>query len=124
MRAVAILISLTTLGCASTEAQRTTAEPERVFRNTLRWKTASEVDNFGFDVYRSESETGPFERVSEHPVQAAGTSDVPREYVWVDTRIDPRRVYYYYVESISMNGARERFTPVIRAEARMPAESP
>lgn len=123
------------LGCAAHAPPRTARppeapsppveaeEPEGGYTNTLRWKTASEVDNFGFDVYRSESEDGPFERLTERPVQGAGTSDVPSEYSWVDTAIDPRRAYYYYVESISMSGERERFTPVIRAKPKLEADA-
>ena len=146
MRHVAMLFFVVALGCGSAKAPRSQAparapESERApepgpqapepageekppYESKVRWKTASEVDNFGFDVYRAESEEGPFERVTERPIQGAGTSDVPQQYEWVDTRIDPRRAYYYYVESISMSGVRERFTPVIRAKPKLEPESP
>src|SRR5262245_5158985 len=29
-------------------------------RNTVRWSTSSELDSFGFDVYRGTAEEGPF----------------------------------------------------------------
>ena len=45
--------------------------------NTLKWTTASEVDNFGFDIFRGSSEDGPFERVNETPIAGAGTVDEP-----------------------------------------------
>jgi len=127
MRAAAMLVGLVALGCGSTAALRSEPPPAEVpppYANTLRWKTASEVDNFGFDVYRSDSEDGSFERVTERPIAGAGTSDLPQQYEWVDTRIDPRRAYYYYVESISMDGSRERFTPVIRAKPKLDPEEP
>jgi hypothetical protein len=92
------------------------------YKNTLRWTTASEVDNFGFDVYRGDSEEGPFERLTESPLAGAGTTDLTTEYVWEDEAIDPHRVYYYYVESISLQGVREQFTPIIRAPAKLTAE--
>lgn len=97
-------------------------EPE--YKNTLRWTTASEVDNFGFDVYRGDHEDGPFERLTESPIPGAGTTDLTTDYTWEDHEIDPRRVYYYYVESISLQGVREQFTPIIRAKAKLPAEQP
>lgn len=84
---------------------------------TLKWATASEVDNFGYDVYRSESEEGPFDRLTEDPIQGAGTTDEPSYYQYVDTTIDPQKDYYYYVESISIHGVRERFTPVQKVRA-------
>jgi hypothetical protein len=91
--------------------------------NTLRWKTASEVENFGFDVYRGDAEEGPFERLTETPIPGAGTVDEPQDYVFVDRTIDPRRAYWYYVESISLDGVRERFTPVFRAAPKIVDEA-
>lgn len=97
--------------------------------NVISWSTASEVDNFGFDVYRADAEDGPFVRLSEDIIRGAGTSDMPSEYRFVDDGIEPEREYFYYVESVSLAGERERFTPVIRAPAKpaspeTPAEAP
>jgi hypothetical protein len=102
-------------------AEEPAAEPE-TYDNTIRWATASEVDNFGFDVFRSESEDGPFEKLNDRVIEGAGTSDEPQRYQFVDDTIDPRKTYYYYVESISMSGTRERFTPVGKAKPKIPPE--
>lgn len=98
--------------------------PEPVYKNTISWATASEQDNFGFDIYRSQDPEGPFIRLNKSPVEGAGTVDEPRSYEWVDATIDPRETYYYYVESISMAGIRERFTPVGRADPKIPPAVP
>ena len=92
--------------------------------NRLRWSTASEVDNFGCHIYRSLSEDGPFERITAEPIPGQGTTDEPSFYEYVDEAIDLRRDYFYYVESVSMSGQRERFTPVIKAKAKQPPEDP
>jgi len=84
-------------------------------RNVIRWSTASEVDNFGFDVYRAEQEEGPFACITKQPVSGAGTSDEPVKYEYVDETITSGTQYYYYVESIAMNGTREKFTPTFKA---------
>lgn len=93
------------------------AAEERI-ANTPKWSTASEMENFGFDVYRGDSEEGPFERLTTAPIQGAGTSDEPHSYSYRDDSIDPCRDYWYYVESISTGGAREKFTPTFRAPAK------
>lgn len=97
--------------------------PEQRIANTLKWSTASELENFGFEVYRGESEEGPFERLTESPIPGAGTSDEPHHYSFRDDTIDPCKDYWYYVEAISSSGKREKFTPTYRAPAkRRPAE--
>lgn len=86
--------------------------------NTLRWSTASEVDNFGFDVYRGDLEEGPFERLNKKPIAGAGTTDLPSKYVYDDDTIEAGKAYWYYVESIAMDGEREHFTPIFQAKAK------
>jgi len=139
LAAGALLLLLTTEACLSTSSsippvtEATTPEPAEApveapaeepehIPNTLRWTTASEVDNFGFDVYRSELEEGPFTRLTEQPISGAGTTDLTTKYSWEDTTNDPYKVYFYYVESISLQGVREHFTPVIRAKAKLPRD--
>ena len=98
------------------------AEEPETYANTLRWSTASEVENFGFNVYRGDSEEGPFVRLTEDPIPGAGTTDAPSKYSYADDTIDPRKAYWYYVESISMGGEIERFTPVFRAKPKIAEE--
>ncbi len=87
-------------------------------KNSLKWTTASEVENFGFDIFRSESEEGPFEKRTDDPLPGAGTTDEPQSYLWEDFDIERGKDYYYYIESISMAGVRERFSPIIKAPAK------
>jgi hypothetical protein len=90
--------------------------------NTIRWATASEVDSYGFHVYRGDSVDGPFERLTAAPIPGAGTSDLPHRYEYVDDSIEPGREYFYYVESVSIGGEREPFTPVRRAPPKPAAD--
>lgn len=92
--------------------------------NTPRWTTASEVENFGYDVFRGDSEDGEFTKLNAEPLLGAGTTDETKKYEFRDDTIDPCREYWYYVESIDTNGGREKFTPVFKAGAKRRAAAP
>ena len=83
--------------------------------NTPKWTTASEVDNFGYDVYRGDKEEGPFVKLTANPILGAGTTDETHKYEFRDDSIDPCKGYWYYVESTSTGGVHEKFTPVFFA---------
>ena len=83
--------------------------------NTARWTTASEQNNFGFDVYRGDSEKGEFKKLNKESILGAGTSDETHKYEFRDDTIDPCKEYWYYVEGINTNGTHEKFTPTFRA---------
>lgn len=80
---------------------------------TLSWSTASEVDNYGFLVLRGDQEEGPFKVVTEKVIPGAGTSDLPNKYTWDDFEVAPGKTYYYYLESVSLQGVKEKFSPVV-----------
>lgn len=86
--------------------------------NVIRWSTASEFDNFGYEVYRGLSETGPFEKINPEIIPGAGTTDLPQSYEFVDSAIETETVYWYYIESVSMSGERKRISPIYSAEPK------
>ena len=86
--------------------------------NTIKWATASEENNFGFDVYRADVEEGPFEKLNELPISGAGNTDETSYYSYMDDTIEADKIYFYYVESISLDGIREQFTPVFRSKPK------
>lgn len=122
MRRLTPLILLVLLGaCASSPPvshSDSAAQAAQAIENVIRWSTASEVDNFGYDVFRGPTEEGPFERVNDSPIAGHGTTDVPQNYEFRDTSIAPNTAYFYYVESISLQGDRERFTPVFQSRPK------
>ena len=94
------------------------SEGSGVIANRISWSTSSEIDNFGYDIYRALREEGPFERITADPVLGAGTTDEPSTYEYFDDTIEECTIYFYYVESVSMGGERERFTPVFAAKKK------
>jgi hypothetical protein len=98
---------------------------EERIANTPRWSLASEQDNFGFDVYRGDTEKGEFVKLNKDPILGAGTTDETQKYSWRDDTIDPCKDYWYYVESISTSGTHEKMTPTFLAAAkRSPRSEP
>jgi len=87
--------------------------------NRIKWKTASEQDNFGYEIFRSETEDGEFVVVNEDLIEGAGTTPDESFYDFKDDTIDPCKQYYYYVESISTEGVREAFTPKFRSKLKV-----
>ena len=73
----------------------------------LRWTTASEIENAGFNVLRSESVTGSFTKVNVRLIQGAGTTGDPNEYTWIDTTAKPNVEYYYRIQDMSFDGISE-----------------
>ncbi len=86
--------------------------------NTIRWVTQTEEDSFGYDVFRGPTEQGPFTRITPLPIASAGSTDIPQRYHFVDQGIEADTVYWYYVESISLTGRRERVTPVYASKPK------
>jgi hypothetical protein len=103
-------------------AQAATVQPSSADapHNTLTWKT-DDVSNLGYDVYRSESEAGPFVKVNERPVPGTLKPGKVQTFQYEDRAIDPRKEYWYYVECITLQGERLRFTPTLKAPAKLPA---
>lgn len=116
IRALAALLLLAAACGRPAETERPASESG--LANTLRWSTRREVANAGFHVFRAESESGPFERLTDEAIPGAGFSSARREYLWEDRSIEPGREYFYYVESVTSSGKRVRVTPVIRASAK------
>jgi CSLREA domain-containing protein len=66
----------------------------------LEWKTASELNNLGFLLYRSLSETGPWTRITPSLIAGLGSSPVGASYSWTDTGLTNGTRYFYRLEDI------------------------
>ena len=72
------------------------------------WRTESELNNLGFDVYRGKSIDGPFTKITPALIKGAGTDSTPRSYKFIDESVGVSTTYYYYLENISFDGTRDR----------------
>ncbi|HET9315503.1 MAG TPA: hypothetical protein VFQ51_07915 [Vicinamibacteria bacterium] len=115
--AVAVALAAPAAAQGAAPAAAPAASP-KALSNTIKWSTASEVENFGYDVFRGDKEEGPFTKLNSRIIAGAGTVDEPRYYQYVDETIEAGKEYWYYVESVSLSGTREKFTPVFRSKAK------
>jgi hypothetical protein len=87
-------------------------------RLRFTWTTTQERGNLGYELLRSESPTGPFERVFDLLIRARGrNSDAEISYTADDTKADPKKTYFYRLVNIgSMN--REMTTEPFEVKSR------
>lgn len=70
----------------------------------VRWSTESEVNTAGFNVYRSTSEEGPWEKINLQLIP--GSPDPLRggSYVFTDTAVIAGQTYWYELEEVELSG--------------------
>ncbi len=114
-------------GCDPRENGSNTAQIEAEspawVTNRVRWTVGSEESCFGYEVHRSTSRDGPFERISASPVAGHGTSDQVRAYVYEDTRAEAGKTYFYKIEEIKMDNRRRSFPNVFEVAPPPKAEN-
>jgi hypothetical protein len=74
----------------------------------VKWRTESEINNLGFDIYRSGSLDGTFAKVNKARIKGAGTDATPHSYQFIDEGVEVGNTYYYYIEDVSYSGERNR----------------
>ncbi|MCX5895484.1 MAG: hypothetical protein NTZ51_06610 [Proteobacteria bacterium] len=70
---------------------------------TLVWITGSEIDNGGFNLYRSDSEEGEYIKINDTLITAEGNAG-GSSYEFVDKDVKNGKTYYYKLEDVDLNG--------------------
>ncbi len=79
---------------------------------TLTWRTESELNNLGFNIYRSEQEEEGYTRMNEDLIRGQGTTTAAHDYSYIDDDIESDKDYWYTVETISTDGLSTFYGPV------------
>jgi hypothetical protein len=124
-----VLLSVAALACLPLEASQepvapapaASPTPDPARSNTLRWTTRGGATNFAYEVFRAESEAGPFTKVNRELISGhlMYRGQQVQQFSYTDTDIDPGKDYWYYVESINLMNERARLTPVQKAPAKV-----
>jgi len=67
----------------------------------LRWGTATEVNNFGFEIQRADSS---LQFVGIDFVPGSGNSNSPKHYFYIDSTLTESGLYYYRLNQIDIDG--------------------
>jgi len=80
----------------------------------LRWETGSELDHFGFNVYRKKSGTDDLVQINSAMVRNYNGASVGHGlYRYVDFDADNGSEYEYYIEDYASNGTKKMHGPKI-----------
>ncbi|MCF6155447.1 MAG: hypothetical protein E3K36_09375 [Candidatus Brocadia sp.] len=69
----------------------------------ITWKTATEIDNAGFNLYRARSKDGHYKKINDFLIPAQGNATSGASYSHVDTP-PAKGTYYYKLEDVDYNG--------------------
>jgi hypothetical protein len=86
----------------------------------VSWKTVSETNNYGFEVYRKRADAGEWTKLDF--VQGHGTTLAPQSYWYVDHSLSFGE-YYYLIKQIDLDGKSEAF-PAMKVTVGAATEKP
>jgi hypothetical protein len=79
----------------------------------VTWETAQELDNVGFNLYRSTAFGGPYTLLNDTLIPPQFPGEVLGGlYEWLDSDVQPDIVYYYQLEDIDVKGVSTFHGPV------------
>ena len=91
----------------------------------VRWSTSAEINNQGFEIWRSEDpEDNFFQLASYQNVPAlvgAGNANELTRYNFIDRNVVENRTYYYKLMSVDVDGTRHEYNSVSTAFTGGPA---
>jgi hypothetical protein len=75
----------------------------------VAWRTVSETNNYGFEVYRKRNENGDWEKVGF--TKGHGTTLVPQSYSYIDKSVGFGK-YLYQIKQIDLDGTSKTYPEV------------
>jgi len=71
---------------------------------TLVWETAAEIDTAGFNILRSDSQDGTFEKINDVLIAGEGGPTQSATYSYLDDGLQPGATYWYELEDMDITG--------------------
>jgi hypothetical protein len=90
----------------------------------VTWRTATELDNAGFNIHRALSADGPFNRINEALIPAEGEEIRGASYTFEDRNVINGVKYFYRLEDVSLSGAGTMYGPIAVTAGSEPGDGP
>lgn len=84
----------------------------------LRWVTATEVNNYGFEIEKYEQAEGAGVFAVAGFLPGSGNSHSPKEYSFTDTKVKSGRTYHYRLKQIDTDGTHS-YSNVVSASVEL-----
>ena len=78
----------------------------------MDWETASEIDNLGFNLYRSTKKDGRYTKLNKSLIPGLISSPTGQSYTYADKNVIKGKLYYYKLEDIDLSGKKTMHGPV------------
>ncbi|MCF7886144.1 MAG: lamin tail domain-containing protein [Candidatus Marinimicrobia bacterium] len=88
----------------------------------LIWKTSSEIENAGFNIFKSAGTQENFYKINKKIIQGAGTTTETQTYEYQDSQIISGMKYFYKLEDVSLSGEK-KFSRIISVESELETDS-
>lgn len=80
----------------------------------LKWAVREEGSVHGYQVFRADSEEGPFVLLNVPTIAPHAVTDSGSTYQWRDTSARKGKTYWYYVGVVYKDGRKEKITPEMK----------
>ena len=78
----------------------------------VEWTTATEMNTAGFNLYRGSQPDGPFVKLNANLIPASTDPLSGGKYQYVDSNVISGETYYYKLEDVDLQGAKEEHGPI------------
>jgi hypothetical protein len=78
----------------------------------VEWVTKTEIDNVGFNLYRSTEREGTYQKLNSSLIPGLISSAVGKRYTFMDANVVKGRLYYYKLEDIDLRGTKTMHGPI------------
>lgn len=79
----------------------------------VEWTTESEVNQAGFNIYRSENQDGPYVKLNDSLIPSSPDPLSGGVYSFADTTVKAGVTYYYELEDVELDGKTTMHGPIL-----------